>query len=52
MGVFTTNWYLYKTHFNKTTENPQNQQPQTTRRHYGQKTVTTDKTLKWVDNDF
>ena len=51
MGVFTTNWYLYKTHFNKTSENSQNQHPQTTRR-YGQRTVTTEQTLKRLSNDF
>ena len=51
MGVFTTNWYLYKTHFNTNSGNPENQRSQM-RRRYGQKTVTTDQTLKWVDNEF
>ncbi len=51
MGVFTTNWYLYKTHFKATAGNPQNQHPRTTR-HYGPKTVSTDQTLKWVNNEF
>lgn len=51
MGVFTTNWYLYKTHFKTTSENSQDQHPQTTRRRYGQKTVTTEQTLKCVDDE-
>lgn len=46
MGVFTTNWYLYKTHFKTISEKSQEQHPQTTRRHYGQKKTTTEQTLK------
>ena len=52
MGVFITNWYLYKTHFKTISENSEEQHPQTTRRHYGQKKITTEQTLKWTDDDF
>ena len=52
MGVFITKWYLYKTHFKTISENSEEQHPQTTRRHYGQKKITTEQTLKWTDDDF
>ena len=37
MAVFTTNWYLYKTHFKSTAENSQIQNSRIVNEFYGSK---------------
>jgi hypothetical protein len=55
MAVFTTNWYLYKTHFKRTSENSQTRNPRTANQENEEnatKKPTSLQILSGIDNEF
>jgi len=52
MAVFTTNWYLYKTHFKTTSENSQTRSPRTANLEDQPKKLKSLQILSGIDNDF
>ena len=52
MAVFTTNWYLYKTHFKTTSGNSQTRNPRTANEENEPKKLTSLQILSCIDNEF
>ena len=47
MGVFTTNWYLYKTHFHTISTDSQTQRPRNRTEVYGSREESNISIRKW-----
>jgi hypothetical protein len=52
MSVFTTNWYLYKTHFKENPRNLTTQNSRTLTEFYRTEKVTALKILREMDDEF
>jgi hypothetical protein len=52
MAVFTTNWYLYKTHFKTTSGNSQTPNPRAVNEENKPKKLTSLQILSCIDNEF